>query len=126
VSVFGEQVELYRQMLKKAPPTPSQASNVDYLFAGGALFTNIAYAQLILEGARIYGIHEDIVNEIFNFMVRDTSTAALQMMINQENTPEQEAFLAQMLKKPVIHREQSERLYQEFVFSLKDQYVMAE
>ena len=94
------------------------------MLAGGELFTNIAYAQLILENARIYEIDEDIVDHIFNFLVRDFSASALQMIMNHSNSPEQEAFFLQMLKKPVRDQARFDRLWNEFVFALKDEYYM--
>jgi acyl-CoA dehydrogenase len=53
--IFGEQVELFRTLLIKAPPTAEQAANIDYMLAAGQLFTLIVYAQLILENARSIG-----------------------------------------------------------------------
>jgi acyl-CoA dehydrogenase len=126
VQVFREQVELYRDMLMKTPPSNEQAQNMDYMLAGGELFTNIAYAQLILENARIYEIDEDIVDHIFNFLVRDFSASALQMIMNHSNSPEQEIYFQQMLKKPVRDKDRFDRLWNEFVFALKDQYYMNE
>ena len=124
VARFREQVELYREMLVKAPPTAEQARDMDYLLAGGQLFTNIAYAQLILENARIYDVSDDLVGEIFDFLVRDFSAAALQMVTSYDLTAEQEEYFRRMLKKPASDRKRFERLWTEEVFPLKGAYVM--
>ena len=125
VNIFKEQLEAYRSMLAKAPPTPEQSKSVDYLLSGGALFTNIAYAQLILENARIYDIPSDIVNQIFDFLVRDFSTAALQMVLDYDNTEAQEASFQKMTKKPAHDTDCFSRVWQEHVWSLKDAYEMS-
>jgi len=124
VAIFREQVELYRQMLVEAPLSRAQQKNMDYLLAGGELFTNIAYAQLILENGRIYGVDDDVMDQIFDFLVRDFSIAALRMVLDHDNSAEQEASFRQMLRKPVLDRERSARVWEGQVWALKDQYEM--
>lgn len=125
VKVFREQVELFRTLLLKAPPSREQSANIDYMLAAGELFTLIAYAQLILENARIHGIEDDLLNEIFNFMVRDYSGFALQMVLNHVNTPQQEELFRSMIRKPVMDQSCFNRIWAE-VYALRDQYVMNE
>ncbi len=124
VQIFRQQAETYRRMLATAPPDETQSRNVDYLLAGGELFTNIAYAQLILESARINQVDGDVVNEIFSFLIRDFSTAALQMVINHDNTEAQEVAFRDMLLKPAIEQARFQRVWEEFVWSQKDAYEM--
>lgn len=124
VTIFREQVEHYRELLMKTPPTEAQAKNIDYLLAGGELFTNIAYAQLILESARISEVEPEVVDQIFDFLVRDFSAAALRMILEQENTEAQEAQLQRMLKKPARDRERFERVWNDHVLVLKGAYEM--
>ncbi len=125
VLVFGEQAELFRTLLVTAPPSPAQAKNIDYMLAAGELFTLIVYAQLILENAKISGTDRDVVEQIFAFMVKDYSAFALQMVLGQDNSPEQEEIFNQMIKKPVNDREGFQRVWAT-VYGLKDQYVMNE
>jgi acyl-CoA dehydrogenase len=108
------------------PPTKEQSKNVDYNLAVGELFTLVPYAQLILENAKIYNIDQGIVNEIFNFMIRDFSQYALTVYTNYENTPEQEKFLTGMIRKPVLDEKKFNEVWQKYVLALKDQYVMNE
>jgi acyl-CoA dehydrogenase len=123
INVFREQMELYRELLMKAPPTKEQSGKVDYLFGGGELFTLMVYAQLILENAKIYNVDKDVLNEIFTFLVQDFSAAALRMITHHGNTADQEAYFHRMLKKP--HRDEgAQRVWQDFVFALRDEYEM--
>jgi acyl-CoA dehydrogenase len=107
VKVFAEQVEAFRELLGTAPPNAAQMQDTDFLLAGGELFALVVYAQLILENARIYGIEPDLVDQIFDFMVRDFSEFALQLHCKASSTPEQMRLCLQMIKKPA----QSERRY---------------
>ena len=54
--------------------------DVDFLLAGGEIFALVVYAQLILENSRIYGIEDDLLDQIFEFMVRDLSKYALELI----------------------------------------------
>ena len=125
IRVFREQAELFRKLLIAAPPSKEQAKNIDYMLAAGELFTLIVYAQLILENAKIYQTDRDVLEQIFTFLVRDYSAFALQMVIGQDNTPEQEEIFNRMIKKPVQDGEGFARVWAS-VYGLKDQYVMNE
>ena len=126
VKLFREQFEIFRDMLAKAPPTPQQAKNVDYAMAAGEMFTMIPYAQLILENMQIYNIDPGIVDEIFSFIVKDFSQFALAVYTNHENTPEQEKMLLSMIRKPALDEAKFKEVWEKYVLSLKDQYVMNE
>jgi len=84
IAVFREQVELFRRLLLKAPPSPEQAGNIDYMLAAGQLFTLVVYAQLILENARIHRLDVDLREQIFAFLISDFSTFALQMILTMK------------------------------------------
>lgn len=126
VSIFKEQVELFKSVLMEAPPSPEQKSNVDYMLAAGELFTLIVYAQLILENSRIYSIGSDLLEQIFSFLVKDFSASALHMVLNYENSEKQEAFFKSMLKKPLHDEQCRSRLWEQQVLVFKDQYHMSE
>ena len=78
-SCFAEQVEAFRELLASAPPDEAQMKDIDFLLAGGELFALVVYAQLILENARIYGIDPTLVDQIFDFMVRDFASSRSQL-----------------------------------------------
>ncbi len=97
---------------------------MDFMLGAGELFTLIAYAQLILENAKIYNLSDDLVDTIFNFMVRDYSEYALQMVLNQDLTEDQEALFKEMIQKPNNDPALFNRVWEESVYSLKDLYKM--
>jgi acyl-CoA dehydrogenase len=122
VAVFRQQAELLRRLLQEAPPSPEQAANVDYMLAAGELFTLVAYAQLVLENARLMGEDADLVGQIFDFLVRDFSNGALRMVLGYANSPRQEELYRAMLLKPVQDPEGFERVWQGQVLPQKDAY----
>lgn len=122
VKVFRQQVELLRRLLMEAPPSAEQAANVDYMLAAGELFTLVAYAQLILENARLLGEDDALVNQIFNFMIRDFSNGALRMVLNYRNSPLQEEIYRAMLLKPEEDAAGFEAVWAQQVLPLKDAY----
>jgi acyl-CoA dehydrogenase len=100
VKVFAEQVEAFRELLATAPLNESQTQDTDFLLAGGELFALVVYAQLILEYVRISSVEPELVDQIFDFMVRDFSEFALQLHSKASSTPEQMRRCLQMIKKP--------------------------
>ncbi len=66
----------------------------------GDAFTQIVYGQLILENARIYGIDEDTIDQIFEFMVRDLSKHALTLYGKASSTAQQMEYCLKMIRKP--------------------------
>ena len=123
IRIFREQVELFRELLIQSPPTPEQMNNIDYMLAAGELFTLIVYAQLILENAKLYQVDEPLLEQIFDFLIRDYSAFALQMVLNHSNLPEQEKIYRNMLKKPAQNQRHFEQLWSE-VIGLEDCYQM--
>lgn len=125
VDIFCEQVELFKTLLKEAGPSEEQSGNIDYMLAAGELFTLIVYAQLVLENARIYCPDRDLLEQIFSFLIKDFSEAALKMVLNHENSAEQEKLFSSMIRKPEMDKEGFQRVWENEVFSLKDSYEMA-
>ncbi|MBN1957144.1 MAG: acyl-CoA dehydrogenase [Desulfuromonadales bacterium] len=125
ISIFREQVELFRKLLIQAPPNQEQMNNIDYMLAAGELFTLIVYAQLILENSRIYQLDEALLEQIFDFLIRDYANFALQMVLNHSNLPEQEEIFRAMLKKPAQNQEHFKQLWA-LIIALEDCYEMSE
>jgi acyl-CoA dehydrogenase len=126
VNLFREQAEIFREMLAKAPPSKEQSKNVDYTLSIGEIFTLIPYGQLILENMKLYNIDPGIINEIFKFIVGDCSQFALTVYTNHENSPEQEKYLLNLIKKPILDEAKFNEVWEKYVFSLADKYVMNE
>ena len=121
---FAEQTEQFRQMLATAPPGPDQMKDVDFLLAGGQLFALVVYAQLILENARVHAVGDDLLDQIFEFMVRDFSEAALGLMTQPSSTDAQMAACREMAQRPLHDAERYERVWNEHVVTLDGAYEM--
>jgi len=126
LSIFKEQISVLKQFLMQAPPDAAQQKDVDFLLALGEIFTLIPYGQLILENAKIYGIEADIADQIFDFMVRDFSKYALQLYSKPGSTPKQMEFCMKMIRKPVVNKELSEKIWKNYVYALNGVYQMNE
>lgn len=126
VNLFQEQIETFKEMLAMATPDEAQRKDVDFLLTLGEIFTLVVYGQLILENAAIYGLDDDVVDQIFDFMVRDFSKFALQLHNKPSSTPQQMDYCLRMLKKPVVDEERYQRVWDNHVYALKGAYEMNE
>jgi len=124
VEVFKEQTGLFKQFLMSAPPDEEQQKDTDFVMQLGELFTLVVYGQLILENAEIYQLEEELVDQIFDFMVRDFSSFALKLYSKASASPGQMEYFLQMLKKPVVDQERYWGVWKNHVLSLKDTYEM--
>lgn len=100
VSIFKKQISVFRKMLMLARPNKQQAKDIDFLLIVGELFTLVAYGQLILESWEKNQIEDDLIDQIFDFMVRDFSKFALQLYAKTSSTKVQQIFCQLMLSKP--------------------------
>ncbi len=126
VRLFQEQIAVFKEMLAMATPDAAQQKDVDFLLALGEIFTLVVYGQLALENARIYGLGDDLVDQIFDFMVRDFSKFALQLYSKPSSTPEQMAHFMKMIRKPAVDEARYQRVWQNEVYALKGAYQMNE
>ncbi len=126
VKVFAEQAEVFKTMLATQPPTAAQSKNTDWLLAVGEIFTLIVYAQLVLENAEIYGIEQDLVDEIFDVTVRDFSAFAVELHGKAATTPEQGEYCMVMIRKPAQDEARYRRVWEDHVYAQRDAYTMAE
>jgi acyl-CoA dehydrogenase len=124
VKIFKKQIRLLKMFLLLAKPNKKQRKDIDFLLTLGELFTLVVYGQLILENARIYNIGDDIVNLIFDFMIRDFSKFALQMYSKPGSTRTQMKLCSMMIKKPALNKKLLDRVWDKYIYALKDQYLM--
>ena len=123
VSVFKEQVALFRESLMMAAPTEEQRKDVDFLLTAGEMFALVVYGQLILENAVIYEVGEDLIDQIFDFMVRDFSKFALELHNKPSSTEAQMDSCRKMMLKPTVDEERYQRVWEE-VHGLDGAYEM--
>lgn len=124
VNLFRKQIRLLKLFLLLAKPNKTQTKDIDFLLALGELFTLVVYGQLIIENAKLYDIEDDLLDQIFDFMVRDFSKYALELYSKTSSTTRQMRLCSLMIKKPVVNKERFARVWENDVYALKDQYSM--
>ena len=124
INIFKEQIGVLKEFLLQAPPDEDQRRDIDFLLTLGELFTLVAYGQLIIENSRIYGVEDDLLEQIFDFMVRDFSKYALQLYSKVSSSPQQMDFCLKMIRKPVVDIDRYERVWNEYVYATKGKYHM--
>jgi acyl-CoA dehydrogenase len=124
VEIFKEQMTLLKAFLVACPPDKAQARDMDFLLSLGELFTLVAYGQLILENAAIRDVDDDLVDQIFDVMVRDFSRHALNLHATRSTTAQQAERCLQMIRRPDHDAERFNRVWQKHVISNADAYEM--
>jgi acyl-CoA dehydrogenase len=124
VNVFEEQIAIFKEFLAAAAPNEDQRKDVDFLLGLGEIFTLVVYGQLVLENVRIYQVDDDLVDQIFDFMVQDLSRFALQLYSKPSSTPQQMDCFLRMIKKPAVNLTRYQRVWKEYVHALNGAYEM--
>ena len=124
LNVFKEQIEVLKELLLTAAPSKEQAEDIDFLLNLGELFTLVAYGQLLIEKAKIESVEEDVMDQVFDFMVRDFSKFALQLYSKTGATNEQMALCMKMIKKPVNDPARFNRVWEGHIADLNGAYEM--
>ncbi len=125
VGVFREQAEALVRMVAEAPLTEDQMKrDLDFQQALAQVFSLIPYGQLILEEAQVEATPADVIDLVFEWLVRDFSTLALELYGKASSTPEQQEWVLETIRKPAIDVEREERIYTE-IRALADTYTPA-
>lgn len=127
VAIFIKQIELFKELLEKAGPDKAQDMDPLFSLPLGEMFSIVVYGQLILEQAKFDNIDPDVLNQIFDFMVRDFARFALQIYGMHNTKDEQRAYCKEiMLIKAAGDDAQYERVWNKYVFALNGEYAMNE
>jgi acyl-CoA dehydrogenase len=126
VNIFKEQIKLFKKFLAKASPDEKQAKDIDYLLALGEILCLVAYGQLIIENRKHFDVEDALLDEIFDFMVRDFSKYALNIYSKPSNSDAQREFSLAMIKTPLANKERFNKIWTEHVYALKGLYAMKE
>jgi acyl-CoA dehydrogenase len=124
IQIFRKQVNLFKESLFKAPATPEQTKDVDVMLTIGEMFTLVPYAQLILENAKIRKIDEVLIDQIFDFIVRDFSKFALEMYNRPSSTEKQMEYCMKMIQKPAVDNNRTQTIWNSYVYPNVDVYEM--
>jgi acyl-CoA dehydrogenase len=127
VVTFMQQTEIFKAMLDAAGPDKTQDMDPSWSLPLGEMFSIVVYGQLILEQATFDTMDPDIINQIFDFMVRDFAHFALQIYGNHSTTDDQRAYFSKiMLIKSVPNPEQYGKVWEKYVSTLNGEYAMNE
>ncbi|MEW6187254.1 MAG: acyl-CoA dehydrogenase family protein [Thermodesulfobacteriota bacterium] len=125
VAAFIKQMDLFKDLLLKAYPDQVQDLDPSFSLPLGEMFSIVVYGQLILEQAGLQNLDRDILNQIFDFMIRDFASFALQIYAMERTTDIQRTFCKEiMLIRPVGDEAQYLRVWEQYVLPLNGEYVM--
>jgi acyl-CoA dehydrogenase len=124
VALFVEQAEGLCTLLSTSPPDELQQRDLDFLLALGDLFTLVVYGGLVLEQVQIDGLGADLVDQIFDVLVRDFTAAAIELHGKSSSTEAQQQWALSQARKPVADDHRSARVW-DSVRALAGAYEMA-
>ncbi len=125
VNVFVTQIKTLEEFLVNAVPDNKQQKDTDFLLALGEMFTLVVYGQLILENAKIYNLDSALVDQIFDFMIRDFSHFALTLYSKPSTSEKQMKHLQAMINKPVPDPERFLKVWNEHANAVRNIYEMS-
>jgi len=127
VTIFIQQINLFKELLEKAGPDKAQDMDPSWSLPVGEMFSIVVYGQLILEQAKFDNVDADVVNQIFDFMVRDFARFALQIYGMHNTKDEQRAYCKDiMLIKAQGDDAQYNKIWTKYVYALNGEYAMNE
>jgi len=127
VAAFIKQIAIFKGLVEKAGPDKQQDMDPSFSLPLGEMFSIVVYGQLILEQAKLENVEPDIINQIFDFMVRDFAGFALQIYGNHNTRDGQRSFCKEiMLTKAVMDHAQYQRVWETYVIALDGEYAMNE
>ncbi|MEV4664908.1 acyl-CoA dehydrogenase family protein [Micromonospora echinofusca] len=111
VARFREQADGFCALLAAHAPSEEQQADLDFLLALGQLFALIVYGHLILEQAGLTGLDRDVLDEIFDVLVRDFSAYAIELHGRAATTGEQAAWALAHVRRPVADPQRTARMW---------------
>jgi acyl-CoA dehydrogenase len=124
VNIFKEQIKILKEMLINATPDKAQSKNMDFLLYLGEMFTLVAYGQLIIEKQNMEDFGIDLLEQIFDFMIRDFSEYALKLYSKADTTTKQMEYCLKIVKKPVTDFDRFDKFWADYISKIKNLYVM--
>ena len=109
---FYEQAQAFKTLLATAAPDAGQQQDLDFMLTIGHLFSLIVYGQLVLEQAALTGLDDDIIDQIFDFQIRDFSTYAVALHSKPSSTQTQQDWAVGAIRKPVSDAGRFDRVWQ--------------
>lgn len=100
VAVFYDQAKAFRDLLLTAAPDAEQQKDLDFLLNIGHLFSLIVYGQLILEQAALTALDRDLIDQIFDFQIRDFNMYAVALHGKPTVTADQQSWALGAIRAP--------------------------
>jgi alkylation response protein AidB-like acyl-CoA dehydrogenase len=123
VAVLREQADGLVELVTTAGPDEEQLRDLDLLLTLGELFTLVVYGQLILEQSAMTGLDRDLVDQVFDVLVRDFSAYAVGLHGKASSTKEQQAWALENVRKPAPDAGRYDRVWAQ-VRDLAGAYAM--
>jgi len=135
VRVFLAQVEAFGALMASAAPQGAQAKDLDFLLTIGQLFTQVVYAQLVLEAAALAldgaadgtregttaecaGLTEAHVDRMFAVFVQDFSEYAVALHGQASATPAQQEGALSLIRHATVDAGTAQALHEELLAGL--------
>ena len=119
VEIFKSQIKSLKMLVMLGKPSKEQIKDIDFLLILGELFCLVAYGQLILENRKLRNISDDLIDQIFDFMIRDFSKYALQLYSKPSATFLQRMFSKRIIKRPVPNEKRFEKVLKSMCTPIK-------
>lgn len=124
LNIFMKQIRLLKLLLVAGKPSETQSKDFDFLLNLGELFTLVVYGQLILEKAQKEKTDPALLDQIFDFFVRDFSKYALQLGQKSCATLIQQQVAQRMIKRPDADSVRQQHVWDTYVVAETDQFEM--
>ncbi len=126
IKIFKKQIKTLKLFLMLASPNKKQTEDFDFLLNLGQLFTLVVYGQLIIENSKLLQIDDKLIDQIFDFMIKDFSKYALNLYSKESSTLRQRFLCKKMIKKPIVANNRFRFVLDKYVYSEVDEYQMNE
>ncbi|WP_434449491.1 acyl-CoA dehydrogenase family protein [Lentzea sp. E54] len=123
VALFHEQAKALKTLLATAAPDEDQQKDLDFLLNLGHLFTLVVYGQLVLEQAKITKTDENVLDQIFDVLVRDFAGYATALHGKASSTEAQQRWAVAQIRKPHAGQARFDAVWRQ-VEALSGQYEM--
>jgi acyl-CoA dehydrogenase len=108
-----EQAQALKELLTAAAPDGEQVRDLDFILVVGHLFTLVVYGQLILEQAALTDLDRDLLDQIFDFQIRDFSAHAISLYGKPSSTSAQQDWALSAVRKPATDAGRFDRVWEQ-------------
>ena len=123
VARFREQADGLCELLSKHAPDHIQLQDLDFSLTLSHLFALVVYGQLVLEQAELTSLEPDLLDEIFDVLIRDFSGHATDLHGKAAATDAQTAWALANIRRPAADAQRFARIWSQ-VEALSGVYEM--